>query len=348
MTECQFADDGALLASTRPAAEKAALMYQQTSRNFGLTVSLPKTKHMVTGRMVEEEDLAPIVLDGGEVEAVKEFPYLGSVVDSSGRIDADVNRRVAQASKAFGALRKAVFLDKNLRMATKRKIYNACVLSVLLYGAECWIPLRRHEKKVNTFHHRCIRTILGISNRQQWSERITMAEVRRRWGDEETVGEKIQKRRMEWLGHLARMPDHRLPKVMLFSWLPQPRPRCRPWKRWRDVVRKDLRDVEVGEHEWYEEATSSRASWRALYPMGLENYREMRTTQAQAPVVVRDVFCQACSRSFRRLSDKKRHKCVTERQKPVCEQRGAAQCSQCLRWFRSRGGLAVHRCIPAV
>ena len=40
----------------------------------------------------------------------------------------------------------------------------------------------------------------------------------------------------------------------------------------------------------------------------------MRTAQAQAPVVVRDVFCQACSRSFRRLSDKKRHKCVIERQ----------------------------------
>ena len=181
----------------RPAAEKAALVYQQTSRNFGLTVNLPKTKYMVTGRMVEEEDLAPMLLDGGEVKAVKEFPYLASVVDSSGRLDAEVNRRVAQAIKAFGALRKAVFLDKNQSMTTKRRIYNACVLSVLLYGAECWIPLRRHEKKVNTFHHRCIRTILGISNRQQWSKRITMTEVRRRWGDEETVGEKIQKRRME-------------------------------------------------------------------------------------------------------------------------------------------------------
>ena len=120
---------------------------------------------------MEEEDLAPIVLDGGEVKAVKEFLYLGSVVDSSGRLDAEVNRRVAQASKAFGALRKAVFLDKNLRMATKRRIYNARVLSVLLYGSECWIPLRRHEKKVNTFHHRCIRAILGICNRQQWSKR---------------------------------------------------------------------------------------------------------------------------------------------------------------------------------
>ena len=95
-------------------------------------------------------------------------------------MDADVIRRVAQASKAFGALRKAVFLDKDLKLSTKKRVYNACVLSVLLYGAECWIPLKRHEKRLNTFHHRCIRTILGISNRQQWSERITMAEVRRR------------------------------------------------------------------------------------------------------------------------------------------------------------------------
>ncbi len=48
---------------------------------------------MVTGRLVEEEDLALIVLEGREVEAVEEFPYLGSLVESSGRMDADVNRR---------------------------------------------------------------------------------------------------------------------------------------------------------------------------------------------------------------------------------------------------------------
>ena len=40
---------------------------------FGLTVSIPKTKHMVTGRLVEEEDLAPIALEGGKVETVKEL-----------------------------------------------------------------------------------------------------------------------------------------------------------------------------------------------------------------------------------------------------------------------------------
>ena len=205
-----------------------------------------------------------MALDGGDIEVVSEFPYLGSLIADSGRMDVDMDRQVAQASKAFGARRKSVFLDKSLSLATKRRLYNACVLSVLLYGSECWIPLRKHEKKMNSFYHRCVWTILGISNRQQWSEHITMQEVRR-WGDEELVAKKVRKRRLEWLGHVARMPNHRLPKTMLFGWLPQPHPRCGPRKRWRDVVCKDLKEVGLEEDEWYREATRSRAGWRAMY-----------------------------------------------------------------------------------
>ena len=77
-----------------------------------------------------------------------------------------------------------------------------------------------------------------------------------RWGDPETTT-KVQKRRLEWLGHLARMPEHRMPKITLFSWLPQTRPCCGP----RDVVKKDMKDVGIGvgcgmrrrrTGEWYE------------------------------------------------------------------------------------------------
>ena len=45
ITECLFADDGALLASTRLGVVNAVSMYQQVGKNFGLTVSLLKTKH---------------------------------------------------------------------------------------------------------------------------------------------------------------------------------------------------------------------------------------------------------------------------------------------------------------
>jgi len=30
---------------------------------------------------------------------------------------------------------------------------------------------------------------------------------------------------------------------------------------------------------------------------------------------------------------------------PIEEQAGAVQCTECKRWFRSRGGLAVYRCV---
>ena len=345
LTECLFADDGVLLASSRTGAERAVMEYQQTASDFGLTMSNPKTKHMVTGRLVEERDKEPIAVEGGEICAVEEFAYLGSQIAASGRMDGDVERRIVQASKAFGALRKSVFLDKDLTLSTKRRVYQACVMSVLLYGAECWTPMKKHAKKLNSFHHRCVRTILGISNRQQWSQRITMAEVRRRWGDEETAEEKVKKRRLEWLGHLARMPDCRIPKSALFGWLSQPRPRCGPRKRWRDVVKKDVRDVGLYEDEWYEEATRSRAGWRSLCRCGLELHAEAQAS-ISAGVAVLEVVCEVCGRVFRREGDKKRHKCVTERSKPVSEQRGAAQCPVCKKWFRSRGGLALHNCQP--
>jgi hypothetical protein len=38
--------------------------YQQTSSAFGLIVSIPKTKHMMTGRLAEESDSELIELEG--------------------------------------------------------------------------------------------------------------------------------------------------------------------------------------------------------------------------------------------------------------------------------------------
>jgi hypothetical protein len=108
LTECLFSDDGVLLATSRCGAERALVEYQKTASDFGLTVGNPKTKHMA-----EESDKVPIAVEGGEICAVEEFAYLGSHIAASGRMDNDVERRITQASKAFGALR-AVFLHRNL------------------------------------------------------------------------------------------------------------------------------------------------------------------------------------------------------------------------------------------
>ena len=45
---------------------------------------------------------------------------------------------------------------------TKSSVYNACVLSTLLYGSEPWITYATQESRLNIFYVRSLRTELGI------------------------------------------------------------------------------------------------------------------------------------------------------------------------------------------
>ena len=101
---------------------------------------------------------------------LKSFHTLGLLLPRRGPWMLMWKQGILRHPVAFGALRKSVFIDKTLRLETKHRVYDACVLAVLLYGSECWTPLRRHARKLNSFHHRCIRTILGISNQEQWAK----------------------------------------------------------------------------------------------------------------------------------------------------------------------------------
>ena len=143
--------------------------------------------------------------------------YLCFQIPSDGALDTEVEKHVAAASRAFGALRQAIFQDRTLSITTKRLVYQASVLSVLLYGGECWTPYKRYLVRLNRFHHRCIRTILGISRKKQWEQHITSEATCQMWGDPETITEKLIKCRLGWLGHLARMAEYRTPKSTLFG-----------------------------------------------------------------------------------------------------------------------------------
>ena len=56
LNDCRFADDTALLATTKSGTEQAALTNIEVAKTFGLTVSLTKTKLMVTGCAIYNSD----------------------------------------------------------------------------------------------------------------------------------------------------------------------------------------------------------------------------------------------------------------------------------------------------
>jgi len=52
----------------------------------------------------------PLVIDdNNNIECFSEFLFLGSLIADSERLDVEVEKRIANASKAIGALRHAVF-----------------------------------------------------------------------------------------------------------------------------------------------------------------------------------------------------------------------------------------------
>jgi len=69
--------------------EEAARVFDEVIAEFGLTMSVVKTKLLVAGSNLEEGDLAPLYICGQLVEQVQSFKHLGSFVDASGSVALD-------------------------------------------------------------------------------------------------------------------------------------------------------------------------------------------------------------------------------------------------------------------
>ena len=197
MTESQFADDVSVYTATREALEQVGAEFVSTAVNWGLTVSLEKTKLLTLGMQLKPEDNLPVQLDGGEIAIVEDiFTYLGSSITRDGEVRGEVSMRLGRASRAFACLRSAIFHNKQLSMATKCEVYNVVVLSTLLYGAEMWTVKADNVRRMRGFHNCCIRSMLRVSRLEQCKERITSRELAETIGMTESMAEIRRRHRL--------------------------------------------------------------------------------------------------------------------------------------------------------
>ena len=119
---------------------------------WGLTVSIKKTKARAMGERLNDDDTAPLQVEGGEIMMVEQFTY--SVMSRDGDVMEDLKARIAKASRVFGCLRNPIFRNPILSIPTKRTVYKATVFRVLLYGAETWTLKAEHMRRLNSFHNR--------------------------------------------------------------------------------------------------------------------------------------------------------------------------------------------------
>ena len=205
------------------------------------------------------------------LEVADHFTYLGSIISSKLSLDSKIDKCNAKAASVMARLSKRVWSNNQLTSNTKLQVYQACVLSTLLYGSESWTTYARQENRLESFHLHCLCRILGIT----WQDKVTNTAVLARAGSH-SIHLLLCQHRLCWLGHVHRMGDGRIPKDVLYGELPTGhRPAGCPALRFKDVCKHDLKLVDIDPGSW-EQIADKGSAWRSAVRKGVRTGKDKR------------------------------------------------------------------------
>ena len=122
----------------------------------------------------------------------------------------------------------------------------------MLYGLETEALTKRQEAEMEVAELKMLRFSLGVTRMDKIRN-----EYIRGTAQVGKFGEKTREARLRWYGHLRRKDDGYIGRWMLRMELPGKRKRGRPKRRFMDVVKEDMAEVEVTEED-----TEVRNNWR--------------------------------------------------------------------------------------
>jgi hypothetical protein len=143
-------------------------------------------------------------------------------------------------------------------------IYKTIILPVVLYGCETWSLTSREEHRLRVFENRVLRRTFGPKRDEVTGEwrKFHNGELHNLYSSPDIIRQ-IKSRRMRWAGHVACMGEGRNVCRVLVGKPEEKRPFERPWHRWEDGIKMDLREIGLGGVEWIHLA-QDRDRWRAV------------------------------------------------------------------------------------
>ncbi|VDO88757.1 unnamed protein product, partial [Schistosoma curassoni] len=211
LDDLDFAGDLALLSQSQKQMQEKTNSVAAASVAVGLNIHKGKSKIL----RYNTACINPIKIDGDDLEDVKNFTYLGSIIDEHGGSDADVKAWIGKARAAYLQLKK-IRNSKQLSTNTKVRIFNTNVNTVLLStGAETWRTTKAIIQKTQVFINSCLRKILRI----RWPDTISNSLLWERT-NQISVEEEVRKKRWKRIGHILRKAPNYVTSLAL-TWNPQ-------------------------------------------------------------------------------------------------------------------------------
>ena len=178
----------------------------------------------------------------------KKCKYLGSLLDT----EEDINRRKGLTIGTYNQL-KQFLQSRKATIITKMRIFNAYVCSVFLYNSELWTLTTKLEHKIDVFQRTLLRRTLNITK----LDKVTNVDLYERTNSE-PWSRTIKRRRLNWLGHLLRLPNETPARQALTEYNRAiKRPVGRPKPTWVAQIKKEI-DPEIMTQ------TNDREAWKAI------------------------------------------------------------------------------------
>ena len=120
-----------------------------------------------------------------------------------------------------------IWRQRILSLSTKLRLYQTCVLPILLYGSGVWTLLAEDGRGLRSFRVGCRRRILGV----RWSGRVGDSDVAVQTGLPGVAGTIVGGRHMLF-GHVARL-DATTPAHQILRRVVAVKSGCQPGAVWR-------------------------------------------------------------------------------------------------------------------
>jgi len=141
----------------------------------------------------------------------------------------DVEFKLAKCLQLIGTIKRTIF--KKVRTETILKIYNTLVLPTFLYGSENWTLTALQRRRIEAAKMKLLGFMAGYTLYDHKTNDYIRDELRITG-----IPDKINECRLNWLSHLQRMPQTRIP-LKSFHYRPQGRRKIgRPKKRWSEQL----------------------------------------------------------------------------------------------------------------
>ena len=104
---------------------------KEESEKAGLKLSIQKMKIMAYGPITSWQ------IEGGKVETVTDFIFLGSKVTADGDCSHEIKRHLLLGRKVMTNL-DSILKSRDITLPTKVHLVKAVVFPVVMYGCESW------------------------------------------------------------------------------------------------------------------------------------------------------------------------------------------------------------------